>query len=283
MDADKAKNGPTVSVIIPTYNRANWLAGAIESVLVQSYQDLELILIDDGSTDETPELVAHYGDRIRYYAQDHRGPAAARNLGIQKAQADLIAFLDSDDRWLKDKLQAQVDLMLNHPEIKICYTDEIWIRRGVRVNPKKIHQKYSGWIYQRCLPLCIISPSSVMIRREVFDRVGLFDEQFLVCEDYEFWLRISHRFPITFINQPLIIKYGGHQDQLSRQFWGMDRFRVMALEKMLQDHSLSEIDRNATIQMLIQKCNILINGFEKRGKTAEGDLYRSIRDKYRTN
>ncbi len=280
---NQTKKIPAVTVIIPTFNRASWLAGAIDSVLNQTFQNFELIVIDDGSTDETPKLVAKYGDRIRYYVQPNRGPASARNLGIKRAQADLIAFLDSDDRWLKEKLHEQVGVMLNNPEIKICYTNEIWVRRGVRVNQKKIHQKYSGWIYQKCLSLCIISPSSVMIRREVFDKVGLFDEQFLVCEDYELWLRISHRFPIFFIDKPLIIKFGGHEDQLSRQFWGMDRFRVQALEKMLNDNSLSAEDRIATIKMLHQKCSILINGFEKRGKTSEADYYRSIRDKYIAN
>lgn len=280
MSVAESKKCPTVSIIISTYNRASWLAYAIDSVLDQTFRDFELIVIDDGSTDETPTLVAKYGDRIRYYVQPNRGPASARNLGIKWAQADLIAFLDSDDRWLKQKLQKQVSLMLNNPEIKICYTNEIWVRRGVRVNQKKIHQKYAGWIYQKCLPLCIISPSSVMIRREVFEAVGLFDEQFLVCEDYELWLRISHRFPIFFIDQPLIIKFGGHEDQLSHQFWGLDRFRVQALEKMLNDNSLSAEDRIATINMLLQKCSILINGFDKRGKTAEADYYRSIRDRY---
>ncbi len=267
------KIGPAVSVIIPTYNRALWLTDAINSVLNQSYQDFELIVIDDGSTDRTREIVATYSDRIQYLYRSNRGPSAARNLGIKNARADLITFLDSDDRWLKQKLQAQVDLMTKNPEIKISYTDEIWIRRGVRVNQKKVHRKYSGWIYQKCLPLCIISPSSVMIHREVFDKVGLFDEEFLVCEDYDLWLRISRLFPITFIDQPLIIKNGGHEDQLSHRFWGIDRFRVQALEKMLQYSSLSNDDRNATIEMLKYKCKILANGCFKRGKMEEGNFY----------
>jgi hypothetical protein len=192
----------------------------------------------------------------------------------------LITFLDSDDRWLKQKLQTQVELMIRNPDIKTCYTDEIWIRRGVRVNQKKIHQKYSGWIYQKCLPLCIISPSSVMIHREVFDKVGLFDEDFLVCEDYDLWLRVSHLFPITFIDQPLIIKNGGHEDQLSHRLWGMDRFRVQALEKILQENSISSDDRIATIDMLKYKCKILANGCFKRGKTEEANYYLSVITRY---
>jgi glycosyltransferase involved in cell wall biosynthesis len=273
MAKSETKYCPSVSVIIPTYNRASWLIDAIDSVLNQTFQDFELIIVDDGSTDGTHEIVAQYGKRIQYFYQSNRGPASARNLGIKKAKADLITFLDSDDRWLKQKLQTQVDLIQKYPDIKICYTDEIWIRRGIRVNQKKIHQKYSGWIYQKCLPLCIISPSSVMVNRDVFDKVGLFDDDFLVCEDYDLWLRISCYFPITFIDQPLIIKNGGHEDQLSHRLWGMDRFRVQALEKILKENSLSANDRKATIDMLNYKCKILANGCLKRGKIEEANFY----------
>lgn len=275
-----SQNRPLVSVIIPAYNRAAWLNAAIDSVLDQTFKDYELIVIDDGSTDDTREILAAQADQVKYFYQPNAGPAAARNLGIRQAKSDLLAFLDSDDRWLKNKLQTQVDLMMKDPEVKICYTDEIWIRQGVRVNPKKIHQKFSGWIYQQCLPLCIISPSSVMIHREVLERVGLFDENFPVCEDYDLWLRISRYYPITFINKPLIIKNGGHQDQLSQRLWGMDRCRVGALEKILLDHSLGDEDRKATIKMLQQKCLILANGCFKRGKVEEGNYYLSIKAKY---
>ncbi len=277
---DTKQNYPFVSIIIPTYNRASWLPGAIDSVLEQTFQDYELLIVDDGSTDNTQEMVAGYGDKVKYLYQNNKGPSAARNLGIKSAQADLLSFLDSDDRWLKNKLHTQVDLMISNPSIKICYTDEIWIRLGKRVNPKKIHKKYSGWIYQKCLPLCIISPSSAMIRREVFERVGLFDESLLVCEDYDLWLRISRYYPISFIDLPLILKNGGHDDQLSRQLWGMDRFRVKALEKILQENSLSADDKKATIEMLHQKCTILANGCFKRGKIREGNFYLSIKGKY---
>lgn len=278
---DTGQNRPLVSVIIPTYNRASWLKGAIDSVLEQTFTNFELLIIDDGSTDDTREIIANYGVQVKYFYQPNKGPSAARNSGIKKARADLITFLDSDDRWLKNKLQTQVDLMITDPGIKICYTDEIWIRRGKKVNPKKIHQKYSGWIYQKCLPLCIISPSSVMIYREVFDKVGLFDESLLVCEDYDLWLRISQRYPITFINEPLIIKNGGHEDQLSQRLWGMDRFRVKALEKMLQENSVSTEDKQATIDILIKKCTILANGCFKRSKIEEGNQYISIIERYK--
>lgn len=271
---------PLVSVIIPTYNRAAWLVAAVESVLAQSYSNFELLVIDDGSIDNTREVVTRYAEKVRYIYQSNRGPAAARNRGLQEAHGDYIAFLDSDDRWLKHKLREQVALVTSDPSLKICYTDEIWIRHGRRVNQKKIHRKYSGWIYQRCLPLCIISPSSVMIQREVLAMVGGFDESFPVCEDYELWLRISRVYPIAFIAKPLIIKTGGHPDQLSHQYWGLDRFRVAALVKILDSALLARDDRRATITTLRQKCQILVQGFSKRGKLDESQYYRSLAEKY---
>lgn len=272
---------PTVSVIIPTFNRAHYVVEAIESVLAQSYHDFELIIVDDGSTDETAQIIGEYQNRLQYFYQENQGPSAARNWGIHQATGTFIAFLDSDDLWHKDKLKTQMSLMNQQPEIKICYTNEIWIRNGVRVNQRKIHQKYSGWIFQRCLPLCIISPTSALIHREVFDKVGLFDENFIVCEDYDLWLRICSNYTVAFIDQPLITKRGGHSDQLSRKFWGMDRFRVMALEKiLLQDH-LNNEDRKAAIEMLTKKCHILATGFLKRGKIEEANKYQTISDIYK--
>ena len=271
---------PLVTVIIPTFNRADMLKSAIDSVRRQNFSDWELIVVDDGSTDHTREVVAQFQDSIRYIYQKNQGPAAARNTGIRHARGRFIAFLDSDDQWLENKLAEQIKVLSAQPEMKICHTDEIWIRNGVRVNQKKIHQKYGGWIYQRCLPLCIISPSAVVIHRDVFEKVGLFDETMTVCEDYDLWLRVCHQFPVAFIEKPLIVKYGGHADQLSRKFWGMDRFRVRALGKMLEEKKLSPKDKDATIRMLKKKCNILINGFEKRNNFEEAEKYRKIKNRF---
>lgn len=271
---------PLVSVIIPTYNRATVLEDAIESVLNQTFRNFELLIVDDGSTDDTPQRVARHRNPVKYLSQTNKGVAAARNAGIQSSQGDLICFLDSDDRWIKNKLEIQVEFMMSDPDIKICYTGETWIRNGVRVDQKQVHRKYSGWIYQKCLPLCIISASSVMIHREVFARVGLFDESMIVCEDYDLWLRISRFYPISFIPEPLIMKYGGHHDQLSLRYLGMDVFRIKALEKILTENGLSEEDRNATIRMLQKKCNILICGCYKHGRIEDAEFYRSVKSKY---
>ena len=269
-----------VSVIIPTFNRAVFLAEAVKSVLEQTYTDFELIVVDDGSNDNTKEVLEPFAGRIRYFYQPNRGPSSARNLGICQAKGRYLSFLDSDDLWLPRKLEKQMAFIDSYPDCKICYTDEIWIRHGRRVNPKKKHQKYSGWIFQRMLPLCIVSPSSVLIERAVFDKVGLFDESLPACEDYDLWLRIGRYYPFYFISEPLIIKRGGHADQLSRQIWGLDRFRVQALLKILQENGLTPEDRRATIQTLHEKCRILITGCLKRGKLEEANKYQKILEEY---
>jgi len=235
-------------------------------VLAQSYTDLELLVIDDGSTDDTVDRLAPYGDRIHLYGQDNRGASSARNAGIRHARGQHIAFLDSDDLWLKDKLKAQMDLVERDRTVKVCYTEEIWIRRGVRVNPRKKHGKHSGWILEKMLPLCIVSPSSVLIAREVFCRVGLFDESLPACEDYDLWLRIGLHYPIMLIDRPLIVKRGGHADQLSKKHWGLDRYRVQAIRKLLDHRDLDDHIRKTAIACLQQKCQILANGCRKRGK-----------------
>lgn len=280
MKAGLQEKFPFISIVIPTFNRKDRIELAIESVLGQTFQNFELIVVDDGSTDNTAEVVQAYVNQVKYFYQSHQGVSAARNFGIEKAKGYYICFLDSDDEWLRNKLETQVQLIRSKPQVEICYTDEIWIRNGVRVNPKKIHQKYSGWIYQRCLPLCIISPSSVMIQRNIFNQLGMFDPEMIVCEDYDLWLRISHHYPITFIPQQLIVKKGGHEDQLSGKFWGMDRYRVKAMEKMLQNYNLSPEDKKATIRVLQKKCDILANGLLKRGKK-QADYYISLKDKYK--
>ena len=269
-------SSPLVSVVIPTHNRRDLLAEAVASVREQTYDPIEIIVIDDGSGDGTAEMIRERFPRVRLVRQPHRGVSAARNRGIAEAQGEYIAFLDSDDLWLPKKLAAEMDALLKNPELKICHTDEIWIRRGVRVNPMKKHRKYGGWIYPHCLPLCIISPSSVILKREVFNEVGAFDEALPACEDYDLWLRVTARHPVHFIERPLIVKRGGHADQLSRAFWGMDRFRVYALLKMLRENGLPRAWRLLTLEELRKKCRILIQGFEKRGKERDAALYREI-------
>jgi len=203
---------PLVSVIIPTFNRATWVCEAIASVLAQTYAHLELIVVDDGSHDTTSEVVQAYGDGLRYIRQAHACVSAARNRGVAASRGTLVAFLDSDDTWLPRKIAAQVTLLQQQPDAQACYTDEIWIRHGVRVNARRIHQKHSGWLFEPSLPRCIISPSSIMLRRTLWDHLGGFDERLPACEDYDLWLRMTLRVPVTLIPEPLIVKRGGHAD-----------------------------------------------------------------------
>lgn len=269
-----------ISVIIPTYNRIAFLKESVASVLKQDYfhrhpGEWELLVVDDGSTDGTAEWVEALEGPIRCIRRTHAGVSAARNLGLEEARGDLIAFLDSDDLWETDKIRAQVNLLETIPGAAVCYTEETWIRRGIRVNPRKKHQKYSGWIFDKVLPICLLSLSSAIFRREVFDAVGVFDVDLPACEDYDLGIRIAHRYPFYLIEKPLIVKRGGHPDQLSHRYWGMDRFRIKALCRALTLDLNPEQDRLVR-EEIVKKCRILITGFRKRGKSEEAEEYSAL-------
>lgn len=233
----------------------------------------EIIVVDDGSTDNTASVVEDEFPGVRLLSQVNRGVSAARNLGITTTSGDWVAFLDSDDEWVPEKLERQLAVLESRSEYQVCHTDEIWIRNGRRVNPRRKHAKYGGRIFRYCLPLCAMSPSSVLIHRSVFKQVGLFDEALLACEDYDLWLRICCRYPVLYLDELLVVKYGGHPDQLSRNVWGLDRFRIQALEKILGTGELSEEERLAAIGILIEKIEIYIAGAQKREKLKEVNEY----------
>jgi glycosyltransferase involved in cell wall biosynthesis len=266
-----------VSVIITTYNRKIFLKAAVLSVLVQDYKDKEIIIIDDGSTDDS--LKELEGLPVQYVWKENGGISSARNKGIEVARGDYIAFLDVDDLWKKKKLSTQMAMMCE-AGYDISYTDEIWIRNGKHLNQKSIHKKYSGLIFEKCLPLCIISPSSVLMKRSVFDVAGLFDETMTVCEDYDMWLRITALYAVLFVEKPLIVKQGGHEDQLSKRYPAMDRFRIESIARILEGDTLSEAMRNAAIRELEKKCRIYIQGAVKRGKTEEVQYYSNLIERY---
>lgn len=277
----KIKNGlnPCVSVIIPTYNRCWILKEAIDSVLSQKFSDIEIIVVDDGSTDATNELLTTYGDQVIAICQKNKGVSAARNVGITIAKGDYIAFLDSDDMWLSEKLSCQHDFFQSHPEAYICQTDEIWIRNGVRVNPKNRHKKPSGMIFESSLQLCLVSPSAVMIKKSLFDTVGLFNESFPACEDYDLWLRIGLYHPIYLIDRQLVVKRGGHDDQLSRNS-GLDRYRILSIVSILENHSMTTPYYQAAVDVLKKKCRIYADGCIRRGKLDEAEFYQTIAGRF---
>ena len=264
-----------VSAVIPTFNRGHCLLRAINSILVQTTPVDEIIVVDDGSNDKTydllvkSELLDMRGQlpNIRYLYQENKGVSAARNLGIKEAENEYIALLDSDDAWAETKIERQaLKLEKKNFSCRITHTEEIWLKDGQRINPKKKHKKSGGFIFEKCLPLCCISPSSVLLHRTLFNDYGFFDEKLPACEDYDMWLRLCAFEEVLFVEEALTIKYGGHADQLSRAFWGMDRFRVQALEKLINSDKLSKTQRSQALEMLIKKIEILLLGAKKREK-----------------
>jgi glycosyltransferase involved in cell wall biosynthesis len=266
---------PRVSVVIPTFNRWPLVAEAVNSVLAQSYRGFEVIVVDDGSTDATASELARLASPLKVFVTGRRGVSAARNFGVSHSRGRYIAFLDSDDLWLRKKLERQTRFMDEHPEFHICQTDEIWIRNGVRVNPRAIHQKPSGDIFGRSLELCLVSPSAVMMTRALFERTGGFDEAFPVCEDYDLWLRISAQHKVGLVAERLTIKRGGHAEQLSRSVWGMDRYRILALQKLLRSN-LDRSQQAAALKMLRQKVAIVAAGARKRGREQDAQSLEGI-------
>ncbi len=264
---------PFFSVIVPTYDRAKFLKIALDSVLSQSYSDFELIVIDDGSTDGTKILIKECNDpRIVYFYQDNHGVAHARNRGLEKATGEWVAFLDSDDQWIRDKLKKTAEYIKEFPSVKIFHTEEKWYRNGKVLNQKKKHKKPTGFIYRDALPICCIGMSTSVVHRSVFDKIGLFDESLTACEDYDFWLRAAHEFEVKLIPEVLTIKDGGRPDQLSAQP-GLDRFRIKALHKMLSSGKLNQEEAQLTQKYLQEKAVVYIEGAKKRGKFEEAENY----------
>ncbi len=266
-----------VSIIIPTFNRAAKTARAIASVLYQRFTDHEIVVVDDGSTDTTKEVLHQFKDRVQMvFHKTNRGVSAARNSGIAASTAPMVAFLDSDDYWLPEKLGVQTAFFEENPRAMICQTEETWVRKGKRANPRKRHLKPSGDVFVPSLELCLVSPSAVMLKRSLLEEVGVFDERLPACEDYDLWLRIACRYPVFLIRKSLVVKEGGHEDQLSARFPGMDRFRIEALVKLLQESPLSAEQEAAAVRELQRKCRIYGNGCLKRGKEAEAAHYLSL-------
>jgi glycosyltransferase involved in cell wall biosynthesis len=252
---------------------------AVRSVLSQTFTDFELIVVDDGSTDGTGEALAALEGPVRVIRRENGGVSAARNSGIEASCADLLAFLDSDDLWLPGKLAVQTGFMDVFPGAALCHTEETWFRNGRRVNPRARHAKARGQDFSRLLRDCLISPSAVMIRRDVLIQAGGFDESLPACEDYALWLALAARHHIHLIDSPLVVKRGGHRDQLSRTVPALDRYRIRALEKLL-DTPLGEKEETEVRRVLAEKCRIVAGGCRRRGNSAEARRYRALAGEY---
>lgn len=248
-----------IDVIIPTFNRASTLERAIQSVLNQTHKLFNLYIVDDGSTDETTELVSKYlSDRIHYYKQENKGVSAARNSGIQSSQSAWVTFLDSDDEWLPQKLSTQLKYLNDHPAFRFFHSNEIWIRNGVRVNPPARFDKSNNEIFKRSLETCLISPSTTLIHRSLLSQMNGFDESFEICEDYDLWLKILATEPVNFIPDHLVKKYGGHEDQLSLKFPAMDLWRIKSMLNLLQITGISEEKVTLIENEINRKAEILL-------------------------
>ncbi len=257
-----------ISVIIPTYNRSELVCEAVESVLAQSEPVQDIIVVDDGSTDDTLERLRQFENEINILHQKNSGISAARNAGIKRSHCEWLTFLDSDDLWKRHKLARQKEAIRSFPRYKICYTDEEWRKDGVWFNAKKVHQKFNGRIYNYCLPRTIVSISSVLIHRSIFARHGLFDESLPACEDYDLWLRLAAHELFLLLPEKLIIKRDGPWEQLSQQH-SLDKYRIMALVKMLQLGRLDKDQERLTKIELLQKCRIYASGAKKHGRGKE--------------
>jgi hypothetical protein len=267
-------------VVIPTYNRSGRAADAILSVLAQTYSNYELIVVDDGSSEDTSQIQELLlGPNHYFFATDHHGVSAARNFGARNAAGRWLSFLDSDDTWYPEKLSKQLSYLDARPEMLICQTQEEWIRNGRRVNPKLRHLQPDGQAFEKSLELCCISPSSVMIDRELFEKVGGFDERLAVCEDYDLWLRITAQYEVGLVPEQLICKQGGHADQLSKSVPAMDRFRVFSMVKLLARQTLLAEQRDAVCCALKRKLAPLMQGAQKRDNTMLYELYSSLSSK----
>ena len=294
---------PSVSVIIPVYNRSSLLREAVSSVVRQSYRDFELIIADDCSSEDlhsvVPGIQGTEGLPLKFIRLDaHSGmPGFVRNRGAEKAEGDYIAFLDSDDIWMPDKLEKQVSFLAgcaglpgfddaagsqeiqgreNRAGCAICHTREKWVRSGKTVSQSSQKHKREGCIFSDSLWKCIIGPSTVMMSKSLFDRYGGFREDLEVAEDYELWLRVTAENHVTYLDEPLTIKRAGEWEQLSEKYGQIEIFRIKALKGLIDSGFFREEQRIAASKVLRQKCLIYAAGCRKRGREEEAGFYENL-------
>lgn len=256
-----------VDIVIPSYNRWKFLERAVRSVQNQTFKDWRLWVLDDGSTDSTSsEFTRIFSADLRMQIislKINQGVSRARNIGIEQGEGEWLAFLDSDDKWFPEKLEKQIQFSKQNPSIPLIHCNEIWIKDGKKMAQKKKHKKQGGRIFIPSIELCCISPSAVLLKRPLLNEVGLFREDFPVCEDYEMWLRVTSRYSVGFVEEALVVKYGGHEDQLSHRYPAMDYWRVKALKTYLNDKQLSLEEKERVKEFLIKKGKILLKGYDK--------------------
>ena len=257
-----------ISVVIPVFNREAFIARAIDSVLSQTLLPDEIIVVDDGSYDGTADILRSYEDKIETIMIANSGVSKARNKGIKASSGKWITLLDSDDIWHPTKLEEQMAYHDSHATIMISHTFEKWMRNDKEIKQKKVHQKPQGWCFEENLDFCKIAPSTIMIERSVFEKVGYFDEGLEVCEDYDLWLRILRSYELGLVESVLTTKFAGHDDQLSFKHHSMDTFRIKALLKHIEHLYVKE--------EIAKKCLILIKGAKKHKNVEIEDFYTAL-------
>jgi glycosyltransferase involved in cell wall biosynthesis len=275
------RDEPKISAIIPTYNRGYCISRALKSIEDQTQPVHEILVVDDGSTDDTQKIVNRQHPAVQIITNPtNRGVSNARNLGIKRATGTHLAFLDSDDTWSPTKIERQLHFCRREPTININHCDELWIKNGERINQKFYHRKFGGDLFERSLLRCMISPSSVMIKKTLFTKYGDFDEDLPACEDYDLWLRITAQEIVGYIDSPLVTKYGGHADQLSKAIPALDRYRIHAIKKLIDQGGLKQAHLESAISVLKTKLEIYLKGAIRRGNSRDVSHYESIRRRY---
>ena len=255
------------TVIITTYNRRYLLKKALDSVLAQTCTDYEIIVVDDGSTDNTAEYQYYkeYSQVNFCILSSNQGVSKVRNTAILTSKGQWLAFLDSDDEWLPNKLEQQKIFIQKNQNLQIFQCLEYWHRNNKKVNIPHKYKKIEGYILEQLLKNCLVTISSVCIKKTLFLEIGYFDEKLYCCEDYDLWLRIAnkqHYFGLQ--NEYLVVRNGGHQDQLSHKYQAIDRFRIYALIKILCEPDLPDYTMYLVQKTLLSKINILLTGSKKR-------------------
>jgi glycosyltransferase involved in cell wall biosynthesis len=272
-----APAGPLVTVIIPTRDRAGLVTRAIASALAQTHRALEVLVVDDASTDNTREVLAALDDpRLRLIRREVAGGvSAARNQAIGEARGDYIALLDSDDVWLPQKTARQLAYMARTGHV-VSQTREIWIRGGRRVNPGLAHRKPDGFFFEAALDMCLVSPSTTLFARGVLEAVGLFDESLPACEDYDLWLRILLTRPIGLLDEDLAVRHGGRGDQLSTGYIGQDLFRIRAMIGLLGRPETTSWHLDCIEKELRRKVRVYATGCRKRDRPEEAQRVEAL-------
>ena len=284
-----APGAPLVSVVIPTYNRSQLVLEAAASVLAQSYRPLELIVVDDGSTDAPPAaLAAALAPRpeARVLRQTHTGmPGQVRNAGARLARGEYLAFLDSDDLWLPRKLALQVAAARAAGDL-ISHARERWVRHGRVISQRSQRHRRSGDLFADSLRKCVIGPSTVLLQRAAFEAAGGFREDLEIAEDYELWLRLTVRYHVGYVAEELVIKRAGHAGQLSERYGQIEIFRLRALHDLVAaghfaaGHSGAPAQHAAACAELARKARIYAAGCRKRGRLAAAQRYEAMAQRW---